>query len=283
MSRYPFQIVDVFGTQAFSGNPLAVIRCETELDTATMLRITRWLNFSETTFLVPPTDAAADYRLRIFTPARELSFAGHPTLGTCHAWLQLGGLPRAKSVIVQQCGAGLVSIRRDGTALAFAAPAVIRSGPVSAQELREIVSVLQIAIDDVIAAQWVDNGPGWVAVQLACAAAVLGINPVRTHGSRVDIGVVGFHPEGSSAAYEIRAFFSDPFGTIVEDPVCGSLNASVAQWLIDRKTVTAPYDVTQGSRLGRNGRIRISQDHGGQVWVGGSTFGCFSGVAEIGG
>jgi PhzF family phenazine biosynthesis protein len=281
MSRYPFQIVDVFGVETFAGNPLAVVSCENELDTQTMLRITHWLNFSETTFLLPPTDAAADYRVRIFTPARELPFAGHPTLGTCHTWLDFGGSPRAKDTIIQQCGAGLVRIRRDGTSLAFAAPPVIRSGPVNHEELRAVASVLRIATDDVIDAQWVDNGPGWVAVQLVSAEAVLAVDPVRSHGSHVDIGVVGVHHEGSPAAYEIRAFFSDPFGTIVEDPVCGSLNASVAQWLIDRKIVTAPYDVTQGSRLGRNGRIRITQDNTGQVWVGGSTIRCFSGVAEI--
>ena len=281
MSQYPFQIVDVFGTDPFSGNPLAVVSAEQELNAQIMLRITRWLNFSETTFLLPPTEAAADYRVRIFTPARELPFAGHPTLGTCHAWVGSGAVPRAKDIIVQQCAAGLVRIRRDGTALAFAAPPVIRSGPVTREELRAAVGVLRIATDDVIDAQWVDNGPGWVAVQLASAEAVLAVDPVRSHGSHVDIGVVGAHREGSPAAYEIRAFFSDPFGTIVEDPVCGSLNASVAQWLIDRKIVTAPYDVTQGSRLGRDGRIRITQDHAGQVWVGGSTITCFRGVAEI--
>jgi PhzF family phenazine biosynthesis protein len=283
MTEYPFQIVDVFAAGAFAGNPLAVVALDADLETDLMLRITRWLNFSETAFLLPPTDPAADYRVRIFTPARELPFAGHPTLGTCHAWLYAGGTPRDGGVIVQECGAGLVRVRRDGRSLAFAAPPVIRSGPVEEEKLREIAGVLRIAVADIVDARWVDNGPGWVAVKLASAEAVLAVDPVRWHGARMDVGVVGTYPAGhpGGAAYEIRAFFSDAFGGLVEDPVCGSLNASVAQWLIGEGQVTAPYQVTQGSRLGRNGRIDVGQDEAGQVWIGGATATLVSGKARL--
>jgi PhzF family phenazine biosynthesis protein len=281
MTMYPFQIVDVFGAAPFAGNPLAVVRCEAELDVEAMLRITRWLNFSETTFLLPPVDSSADYRVRIFSPPYELPFAGHPTLGTCHAWLQLGGIPRDETVIVQECGAGLVRVRRDGRSLAFAAPPLLRCGAVSDEDLRELANVLRIAVEDIIAAQWVDNGPGWVAVRLASAEAVLAVSPLSSYGRRVDIGVVGLYPGGQSAAYEIRAFFSDLHGALVEDPVTGSLNASVAQWLIGEGVVTAPYDVTQGSRRQRDGRIRIDRDSEGQVWVGGATVTTISGVADV--
>jgi PhzF family phenazine biosynthesis protein len=278
---YPFQIVDVFGDGAFSGNPLAVITTPTDLDTALMQRITRWLNLSETTFLLPPTDPDADYRVRIFTLERELPFAGHPTLGTCHAWLEAGGLPRHGDMIVQQCGAGLVRIRRDANTLAFAAPPLIRSGPVEAEKLVEIAAVLGIAVTAIVDAQWVDNGPGWVAVLLESAAAVLAVKPARAHHSRIDLGVVGLYPPGSHATYEIRALFSDPFGGLVEDPVTGSLNASVAQWLVDTGRATAPYVATQGSCVGRNGLVHVDRDADGQLWIGGNTQSLFSGNATV--
>ena len=281
MTSYPFQTIDVFGEGAFAGNPLAVITTPHDLDLATMQRITRWLNLSETTFLLPPTDPAADYRVRIFTLERELPFAGHPTLGTCHAWLSAGGVPRDGDMVVQQCGAGLVRVRRDGASLAFAAPALIRSGPVDDDKRREIAAILRIAVEDIVDAAWVDNGPGWVAVLLGSAEAVLAVEPARHHPERVEIGVVGFHPAGSAEAYEIRALFSDPFGGLVEDPVTGSLNASVAQWLLDTGRVTAPYVASQGTRLDRRGRVRIDRDAAGQVWVGGNTATLFSGAAEI--
>lgn len=281
MTAYPFQIVDVFGAEAFAGNPLAVVTTDAELDVATMQRIARWLNLAETAFLLPPADPAADYRVRIFTPARELPFAGHPTLGTCHAWLQAGGVPREESAIVQECGAGLVRLRRDGGSLAFAAPPVIRSGPVDRETLREIAGVLRVAAADIVDAQWVDNGPGWVAVMLASAEAVLAVEPARSHDRHLDLGIVGRHPASHPAAYEIRALFTDAFSAVVEDPVCGSLNASVAQWLIGNGTVAAPYHVTQGRRVDRDGRIDVARDELGQVWIGGRTASLFSGVAEI--
>lgn len=271
MTSYPFQIIDVFGEVAFAGNPLAVVTTPVDLDQALMQRITRWLNLSETTFLLPPTDPAADYRVRIFTLERELPFAGHPTLGTCHAWLHAGGKPQASDMVVQECGAGLVRVQRDESRLAFAAPAVIRSGEVDEAKRAEIADVLRIASTDIVDAQWVDNGPGWVAVRLASAEAVLAVQPARSHPARIDLGVVGFYPAGGVAAYEVRAFFSDPFGGLVEDPVCGSLNASVAQWLIGNGMATAPYSVTQGGCVGRDGRIHVDRDGGGQVWIGGAT------------
>jgi PhzF family phenazine biosynthesis protein len=277
----PFQLVDVFGDGPLTGNPLAVVSDAAGLDTALMQRITRWLNLSETTFLLPPTDPAADYRARIFTLDRELPFAGHPTLGTCHAWLSGGGVPKDPDIVVQQCGAGLVRVRRNGARLAFAAPPVIRSGVVEEAKLAEIAAVLGVARGAILDAQWVDNGPGWVAVRLASAQAVLALDPARAHPRRIDLGVFGDHPPGGPHAYEIRAFFSDPHGALIEDPVCGSLNASVAQWLTGSGQAATPYVVSQGGRLGRAGRIHIDRDEAGAVWVGGETRTLFSGVANL--
>lgn len=241
------------------------------LSTADMQRITRWMNLSETAFLLPPTDPAADYRVRIFTLDREMPFAGHPTLGSCHAWLAGGGRPGSNDEIIQECGIGLVPVRRADGRLAFAAPLLIRSGPVDESTVDEITAVLRIDSDQVVDAQWADNGPGWVVVLLQDAKAVLDIEPVSDHPSRVDIGVVGPCADGADSAYELRAFASDQYGAIREDPVTGSLNASVAQWLLGTGRVTSPYVATQGARLGRAGRIHIQQDGDGQVWVGGKT------------
>lgn len=240
------------------------------MSTEEMQRVTRWMNVSETAFLLPPTDEKADYRVRIFTLDREMPFAGHPTLGSCHAWLTAGGQAQDDQQIVQQCGIGLVSIRRIDERLAFAAPDLMRGGPVDESDLDEIAAVLQIDRDEIVAAQWADNGPGWVAVLLEDARAVLDVEPVRDHPSRVDIGVVGPHSNGD-AAFELRAFSSDHFGTIREDPVTGSLNASVAQWLLDSGRASSPYVAAQGARVGRAGRIHVSQDDRGRVWVGGNT------------
>jgi PhzF family phenazine biosynthesis protein len=277
---YPFQLVDVFGDGPFTGNPVAVVSVTEDLDPSLMQRITRWLNLSETTFLSPPRDPGADYRVRIFSLTRELPFAGHPTLGTAHAWLTAGGAPRDADVIVQECAAGLVRVRRAEGRLAFAAPPVIRSGAVDAAKRAEIAGVLGISEAAVVDAQWVDNGPGWVAVKLASAEAVLALDPARSHPRTLDLGVVGAHPAGHEAAYEIRAFFTDPHGALLEDPVCGSLNASVAQWLIASGQARAPYMVSQGGRLDRKGRIHIDQDAAGDVWVGGQTASLVSGMCE---
>lgn len=244
MPQYPFQLVDVFGERPFTGNPLAVVVLPEDRDTDTLQRITRWLNLSETAFLLPPTNQAADYRVRIFTLDRELPFAGHPTLGSCHAWLRMGGEPQKSDVVVQECGAGLITVRRRDQSLAFAAPPLIRSGPVEAAKLEEACGVLGIQVEDVIAAQWIDNGPGWLGIQLSSAAAVIAVEPERSHKARIDIGLVGLHPDGHAHAYEVRAIFSDPYGALIEDPVTGSLNASVAQWMIERGLVGSKYSAT---------------------------------------
>ncbi len=267
----PFELIDVFCDGPFSGNPLAVVTTADELDAAQMQRITRWLNLSETAFLLPPSDPVADYRVRIFTLERELPFAGHPTLGTCHAWLQAGGASKAADLIIQQCGIGLVSIRREGGLLAFAAPPLLRSGVVDEDSLAEVAAVLRISQAEIVDAQWVDNGPGWIGVLLRSADAVLALNPARSHHRRIDIGVAGFHPDGGTIAYEVRALFSDAHGGMIEDPVTGSLNASMAQWLVGAGRVKAPYVAAQGACLGRQGRVYVDCDAAGQIWIGGKS------------
>lgn len=279
-STRPFQIVDVFHDAPLSGNGLAVVFDADGLSTEKMLQVTRWLNLSETTFLFPTTKPDADYHVRIFTPDRELSFAGHPTLGTCHAWLAAGGKPRGAGEIVQECGAGLVRLRRVEGKLAFEAPSLIRSGPVEESKLAEIARVLRIPRSEILDAAWADNGPGWIAVMLASADAVLKLNPALDEPRRVDIGVVGAYPAGGAASFELRAFFTDHNGNLREDPVTGSLNASVAQWLLGTGKAHAPYTASQGTRLGCRGRIFISQEKD-SVWVGGRTSTLFEGQCGI--
>lgn len=269
--RHRFQFVDVFSEQSFSGNPLPVFLDADGMSTEEMQKITRWMNLSETAFLLPPTDAEADYRVRIFTLTHELPFAGHPTLGSCHAWLAAGGRPHSETEIVQECGIGLVAIRRTESLLAFAAPNLIRAGPVNDTDLERVASALQIDRKIIVDSQWVDNGPGWVAVLLESAQAVLDIEPLRGFPTQIDIGVVGPYGEGEDAAFELRAIYSDHQGTMREDPVTGSLNASIAQWMLASGRATAPYIATQGARVGHSGRIEIGQDGDGTVWVGGST------------
>lgn len=273
----PFQLVDVFNDGAFTGNPLAVVFDADDLSTSQMQTMTRWLNLSETAFLLRPSSAGADYRVRIFTLNHELPFAGHPTLGSCHAWLSNGGRPAAAAEIVQECAAGLIAIRRTDEMLSFAAPPLIRGGSVEASTLSELAEFLRIDPSRIIDAQWADNGPGWVVVLLASADEVLALEPVRDHPRRIDVGVVGPHPAGSVAAFELRAFFTDHQGGVREDPVTGSLNASTAGWLLSSGRASAPYVAAQGTRLGRSGRIHIRQDGAG-VWVGGRTTTLFSGT-----
>ncbi|MEZ5654760.1 MAG: PhzF family phenazine biosynthesis protein [Sphingobium sp.] len=276
-----FQLVDVFGKRPFSGNPVAVVSGADNLDADEMLRITRWFNLSETTFLLPPTDAAADYRVRIFTLERELPFAGHPTLGTCRAWLEAGNHPKQSGRIVQQCEAGLIPIRAVDDWLAFAAPPLIRSGAPDDAKLAEVAGILGISPTAIIDAQWVDNGPGWIAVMLSSAEDVLALEPATYHSSRIDIGVVGPHAEGAEADFEIRAIFSNHLGALNEDPVTGSLNASVAQWLYRSGRVLGPYVAAQGTRLGREGRVFISRDADGTIWVEGNAVSLFRGEATV--
>jgi PhzF family phenazine biosynthesis protein len=267
--QYLFHELDVFASGPLTGNPLAVVHDASELTDAAMQRLAAWTNFSETTFVSAPTDPAADYRVRIFTPASELPFAGHPTLGSAQAWLAAGGAPADPGTIVQECGVGLVRLRREDDRMAFAAPPLIRSGPVAGDEIDEIVRALDLDPTDVEAAAWVDNGPGWRALRLRSADAVLA---ARAPAGAVDgfhVGLVGPHRPGGECAVEVRAFFNDASGSVREDPVTGSLNASLAQWLLADGVLTAPYVAAQGTRVGRAGRVRVSTDDGGAVWIGG--------------
>lgn len=271
-----FLQVDVFGESAFRGNPVAVVADADGLATEQMQAFATWTNLSETTFLLPPTRQGAHYRLRIFTPTLELPFAGHPTLGSCHAWL--GENDCDDAVLVQECAAGLVRIRRTDVGLAFAAPPQVRSGPVGDADLDRVLEVLRLDRSDVVEAQWVDNGPGWVAVLLADAEAALAVRPGPI--GDLDIGVVGPYPSGSPCALEVRGFFGVE-GATVEDPVTGSLNASVAQWLTGTGRVQAPYVASQGTAIGRAGRVHVTRDDDGAVWVGGATRTCVQGSVEL--
>jgi PhzF family phenazine biosynthesis protein len=273
-----FAQVDVFTTTPYSGNPVAVVLDAAGLSTEEMERFARWTNLSETTFVLAPSDDAADYRVRIFTPTVELPFAGHPTLGTCHAWLdaQDDGAPR-RDEVVQECAAGLVRIRRGAAGLSFAAPPLLRDGPVDEAFVQRIAALLEIDRDEILDAQWADNGPGWVAVLLEDASAVLAVRPGNEN---VDLGIVGAYSEGSPAAFEVRAFFPKD-GALVEDPVTGSLNAAIAPWLLRTGRATAPYVVSQGTLLGRAGRVHVERDQEGAIWVGGATVTCVSGDVEL--
>ena len=266
----PFRQVDVFSAEPLRGNPVAVVHAAEGLSTEQMERFTRWTNLSEATFLLPPTDPTADYAVRIFTLSGELPFAGHPTLGTCHAWLEAGGQPHDPDRIVQECPAGRIPIRRLSGMLAFAAPPTTRSGPVSPADLQRIARILGIDVGDIVDSAWADNGPGWVAVMLESAQAVLELRP-SGDGEHVDIGVVGMHPEGAECAYEVRGIFTNDRREMTEDPVTGSLNASLAQWLVGTGRVKPPYVASQGTAMGRTGRAHISQDEDGAIWVGGAT------------
>jgi len=265
MSRR-FSQVDVFGSGPCSGNPVAVVLDAEGLSDEEMQRFARWTNLSETTFVLPPTDPGADYRVRIFTPVLELPFAGHPTLGTCHAWLEAWGEPSDPDEIVQECAAGLVRIRRGEEGLAFAAPPLVRSGPASEEEAMRVATTLNLDLKEILAVEWVDNGPGWIAVLLESAERVLELRPGPLD---FDFGVVGFHPEGREEAVEVRAFFPVN-GVAMEDPVTGSLHASVAQWLLGTGRLSAPYVATQGGAIGRAGRVFVSNEDG-TIWVGGRT------------
>jgi PhzF family phenazine biosynthesis protein len=275
--QHPFQQVDVFTRIPFEGNPVAVVLEADDLTGEEMQRLARWTNLSETTFVLRPEAAEADYRLRIFTPSQELPFAGHPTLGSCHAWLATSQTPTAAEVVLQECGAGLVPLRRTADGLAFAAPPLLRYEAVEQPLLEHLTMLLRIPPEEIVDAHWVDNGPGWVAVLLSSAEAVLNLQPGTVD---MDVGVVGPYPPGSPSAFEVRAFFPVR-GVTIEDPVTGSLNASLARWLLDTGRAASPYVASQGTALGRAGRVYISSDGDGTIWVGGGTITCIAGSIEL--
>ena len=274
-----FKQVDVFTTIPYHGNPVAVVMDGDDLSTEEMQRFARWTNLSETTFLLRPTVPEADYRVRIFTTDVELPFAGHPTIGTCHAWLEAGGIPNSDGFVIQECGTGLIRLRNDD-GLAFAAPPLIKSGEVDDADLDDVCAVLGINRSAIVDAAWADNGPGWVAVRLVDAEAVLALKPNMTARSAYTIGVVGTHPTGSTAAIEVRALFKlgDSHGS--EDPVTGSLNASIAQWLLGDGTLASPYVAAQGTAIGRSGRVHVDEADD-EVWVGGNSVTCIDGTVNL--
>ncbi len=297
-----FHQLDVFSAVPLKGNPLAVVHAAQGLPDATMAAFARWTNLSETTFLLPPTQAGADYRVRIWTPGGELPFAGHPTLGSCHAWLAAGGVPQQAGVVVQECGVGLVRIRRgagrlantatqgdrlanattQGDRLAFAAPPLRRTGPLQPELLARIARGLGVAAADVLQHQWVDNGPGWCAVMLRSAAQVLAVQPDWTALGDLKLGLVGAQAPGvdgsCDTAFEVRAFV--PGLGVPEDPVTGSLNAGLAQWLIGAGLAPAAYVAAQGAALGRAGRVHVEQS-GADIWIGGDVVTCIDGTVAL--
>ena len=280
------------------GNPVAVVLDGTGLTTAQMQHFAHWTNLSETTFVLPPSAPGADYAVRIFTPTLELPFAGHPTLGTCHAWLASGNTPARPDNIVQECAAGLINLRQTVDGFAFAAPPLVRSGPVDEAEVQRLADILRIDRSKVVDAVWADNGPGWVAVMLDSVETLLAVKPTY---SDYDIGLVATYSNGEvpadslaalpkvgavaqptqgDIAIVVRAFFPKD-GSVAEDPVTGSLNAALAQWLLGTGRLQSPYIAAQGSVLGRAGRIHVNQDAEGIIWVGGGTVTCIEGRVEL--
>lgn len=274
----PFAQVDVFSAEPYRGNPLAVVLDGDGLDAQAMQRFANWTNLSETTFLLPPTDPRADYRVRIFTGSEEFPFAGHPTLGSAHAWLEAGGIPRRDGELVQECAAGLVRVRRDGGRLAFAAPPLTRSGPVAEADLARIAAGLRLTRHELLDASWLVNGPEWIGVLLESAEQVLAIRPDYAALAGLKVGVIGPHPDGSEPGFEVRTFI--PGDAAAEDPVTGSFNAGAAQWLIGTGRAPSSYLAAQGTVLGRAGRVHI-EAAGDDIWVGGSSVSCIEGFVLL--
>lgn len=285
MQQRAFKQVDVFTPTPYYGNPLGVVLDGMGLSAAQMQHFTNWTNLSECTFVLPPTHADADYQVRIFCPGRELPFAGHPTLGTCHAWLEAGGQPKAQH-IVQECGVGLVKIKRDAASdrLAFAAPPLIKSGPLDEVDVALIARGLRIDRNEIVAHAWCNNGPQWRGVMLRSAEQVLALKPDATIlagldigvvGPRGKVGVVGAQTTGDDTQFEVRAFFPGNNG-LCEDPVTGSLNAAIAQWLIGAGLAPTSYVAAQGTAMARAGRVHVQQD-GADIWIGGASVTCIDG------
>jgi PhzF family phenazine biosynthesis protein len=269
MSRSrPFAQVDVFSPTPYLGNPVAVILDGADLTDEDMAKVARWTNLSETTFVLPPTTQKADYRLRILTPGGELPFAGHPTLGSACAWLTNGGVPKSRDRIVQECAAGLVDVRHQGDRFAFAAPPLVRSGPLEEAHVLEVAAAFGIERGHVIAHQWVDTGPGWAIVELRTAAEVLALEPDLSRIPAAMIGAIGAYPAGSGHTHEMRTFA--PGVAVPEDPACGSMSAGVGRWLLTTDSARAELSISQGARLARSATITVRRDDTGQIWVGGA-------------
>ncbi len=262
-------LIDVFATGPLTGNPLAVVRGAETMSDGEMLALTRWLGYSETTFLLSPDDPAADYRRRICYPSGELPFAGHPTLGSCHAWLEAGGIPKRDGAIVQQCGAGLIEISAQGGMLHFKAPPLLRKGPLDEGATVEAARLLGISLADIIEAVHADNGPGWVLLRLRDAAALRAATIAAKPDGRADIGLFTVSEAGSQADFEVRAFFTKPDGALVEDPVTGSLNAAIAQYVLANGLATGAYRASQGHAVGADGLVYCRQEADGSIWIGG--------------
>jgi len=278
--RLPFRQLDVFATTQYSGNPLAVVLGAEGLATERMRAISSWTNLSECTFVLPPTEPGADYRVRIFSGRTELPFAGHPTLGTAAAWVHAGGVPQVDGTIVQQCGIGLVEVAHSGDHFAFAAPKTLREGPVSSVDLAHAAEVLGISPSAIVEARWVDNGPGWLGVLLAGPEAVAALRPAGLPGEAHSIGVIAPTGPGDADAFVVRTFFSETDGPLVEDPVTGSFNASAAQWMIASGRARPPHTVRQGGQLGRAGRVFLTESEG-TLWVGGTARVSVEGTIEV--
>ena len=274
MRACAFSQVDVFGSVSLDGNPLAVVHNADGLDATELQSFARWTGLSETTFLLPPTSDEADYRVRIFTPSQELPFAGHPTLGSAYAWLSAGGRPRAYELVVQECAAGLVRVRRDGERLAFAAPPLTRFEPLEEALVGRIAGGLGLDRKDVLDAAWLVNGPQWIGIRLESAERVLSVQPDAGVLAGFDLGLVGPYPSGSEAAYEVRALL--PGQSPAEDPVTGSLNAGLAYWLTGAGLVPDHYVAAQGTVLGRAGRVHVDRD-ADDLWIGGRVVNVISG------
>ncbi|MGG7553902.1 PhzF family phenazine biosynthesis protein [Pseudomonas sp. ES3] len=280
MSAFDFKQVDVFSPVALKGNALAVVFGADRFSDERMAAFANWTNLSETTFVLEPRDPRADYRVRIFTTLQELPFAGHPTLGTCHAWLEAGGVPKGEEII-QECGVGLVRVRRQGAELAFLAPPLLRSGPVDAGLVERVRQGLGLAPGAIVRTQWVDNGAGWLAVMVEDRQQILDLQPDHAQMLGLAVGVIApWHPEndGADAQFEVRAFISGD--GMPEDPATGSLNAGIAQWLLSEGLAPASYVVSQGLTMGRAGRIRVEQV-GDEIWIGGSVVTCITGTLTI--
>ncbi len=266
MKALPFREVDVFCSAGFDGNPLAVVHDANDLTTDQMQTIANWTNFSDTSFLLDPTDPEADYLVRIFTPNEELPFAGHPTIGSAHAWLEAGGSPNRPGLVIQQCGIGLVTLQNNGSQLGFESPELIRSGPASEADKNRNLAILGLEDHEVAAVEWIDNGPRWIGVELVDPGRIGTLSPSAVDSDQVDIAVfvVGSTLEGVDV--EVRCFFGTD---LREDPVTGSANASIARYLRDRGTIDFPYVASQGTYMGRNGRAFVSEDQDGALWVAG--------------